>query len=169
MAITDNKCHFMTTKFWCNFNERNIYFFVLYIQKARKYELYNSLEKMVYEDVIPTANNFLHNMFALLINSTILILINGVVFCYNLSGTTDSQCYFLTAKLSNVTLLVGRKETECFVLYTQKQDKYWTTQCHNSQPKMNNEEVTQTSANFTVPKLFALFINSKINSYTQMK
>ena len=73
------------------------------VQKARKYELYNSLEKMVYEDVIPTATNFLHNMFALLINSTILILINGVVFCYILSGTTDSQCYFLTAKLSNVT------------------------------------------------------------------
>jgi len=67
------------------------HFFVLYTKSQVNIELYNSLEKMVHEEVTPTATNFPPNLFALLINSTVLIPTNGVVFLYNLKGITDNK------------------------------------------------------------------------------
>ena len=57
---------------------KETYFLSYIYKKPENIKLYNSLEKMVYEDVIPTATIFLCNLFALLINSTILIVIISV-------------------------------------------------------------------------------------------
>jgi len=65
--------------------------FVLNTKSQANIELYNSLEKMVHEEVTPTATNFPPNLLALLINSTVLVLTNGVVFLYNLKGITDNK------------------------------------------------------------------------------
>ena len=99
---------------------KETYFLSYIYKKPENIKLYNSLEKMVYEDVIPTATIFLPNLFAL-INSTILIVIISVEQLVANAISWQQNClmklYWLEGKNQIVLPYIHKSKTNIEQLY----------------------------------------------------